>query len=704
MKHYKLLFSLTFVLLNLSLHSQPDSTAEQVNKVACVGNSITYGAGIVHRDKNSYPAQLQRMLGAQYQVQNFGVSATTLLSKGNNPYIATPQYKASLDYLPQIVIIKLGTNDTKPGNRELIQDQYQKDYQALIDSYRQLPSKPRVILLKPVICFAKDNAFGESNITYEQQLIPIIEQLAYQNSLEVIDMYHLFDSTYNAALMPDRLHPSSLGATLMAERIATQVLRQGDKTPALDLPFDGQFNFHGYQGFTLGNNKAVYPKQAAPGNPWVIRARFWGHQPQTDIALLEQGFFITYCDVADLYGSPQALQRYDDFYRLMTSKGLSQKVVLEGMSRGGLIVFNWAAANQDKVAAIYADAPVLDFKSWPLGLGKSNGSKADTDKLLKAYGFKDIEEAKRWKGNPIDHTDKLTQMPILLVVGDTDSIVPIAENSTLFENTLQHIKVIHKKNTGHHPHSLFNPQPIVKFILESTGYWQNPCIKPVAGSEYRSGAGWKEGADWHAVAEEINDVLKNNKVDVLLIGNSITQGIGSNRRQAITSHAGRNVMNNVGVNWENAGISGDRTQHVLWRLQTGDYQNSTPKAVFITIGVNNLLGGDSGEEVAEGIIAVVEEAAKKFPQATIYTFGLLPVGRYQQDRARKEHDVVHQLLAQQPFPTNVQYLNLQQHFTLSDGQLDTSLYSKDCIHLTDQGYQKFIGIIANLLKDTIKKQ
>ena len=96
---------------------------------------------------------------------------------------------------------------------------------------------------------------------------------------------------------------------------------------------------------------------------------FWGHEPQTDIALLEHGFHIVYCDVADLYGSDKAVQRWNSFYKRMVKAGFNKKVALEGMSRGGLIVYNWAAQNPEKVACIYADAPVMDFKSWPMGQG-----------------------------------------------------------------------------------------------------------------------------------------------------------------------------------------------------------------------------------------------------------------------------------------------------------------------------------------------
>ena len=145
-------------------------------------------------------------------------------------------------------------------------------------------------------------------------------------------------------------------------------------------PFPGkQSSWKGFDmnEFKLGNRncRVVQPKKTAPGRPWIWRARFWGHEPQTDLALLEKGWHLTYSDVGNLFGSPQAVALWDDFYAKMTSEhDLAKKVALEGMSRGGLIIYNWAKKNPDKTLCIYADAPVLHFESWPGGKGKGKGS------------------------------------------------------------------------------------------------------------------------------------------------------------------------------------------------------------------------------------------------------------------------------------------------------------------------------------------
>ena len=126
--------------------------------------------------------------------------------------------------------------------------------------------------------------------------------------------------------------------------------------------------FHGYLGFDLklpsrANARIIAPKTTREGHPWIWRARFWGHQPALDLALLEQGYHLCYCDVSHLFGNPKAVARWDEFYQLTQKLKLHPQPILEGMSRGGLIVFNWAKANPDKVTAIYADNPVCDIRS-----------------------------------------------------------------------------------------------------------------------------------------------------------------------------------------------------------------------------------------------------------------------------------------------------------------------------------------------------
>ena len=235
-------------------------------------------------------------------------------------------------------------------------------------------------------------------------------------------------------------------------------------------------NWNGYEqrDFSVDARKCllVVPKEPAAGKPWIWRMEFFGHEPQGDIALLGKGFHVAYMDLSNLYGAPVALDAMDKFHAQVTKEfGLSQKTVLEGFSRGGLFAFNWAARNPDKVASMYVDAPVCDFKSWPGGKGKGHGSPGDWNNVLKVYGLTE-EQALAYKLNPVDNLAPLAKakIPILSVCGEADKTVPIDENTRVVEKRYKElggeIVVIAKPNCDHHPHSLKDPAPIVDFVLK----------------------------------------------------------------------------------------------------------------------------------------------------------------------------------------------------------------------------------------------
>jgi pimeloyl-ACP methyl ester carboxylesterase len=226
----------------------------------------------------------------------------------------------------------------------------------------------------------------------------------------------------------------------------------------------------------------VAPKKALPGNPWAWRGEFFGAFANADEALVAKGFHLAYLGVPDQFGSPAVGKHWDRFYEELTGKyGLAKKVALIGLSRGGLYCFNWAEQNPEKVACIYADAAVCDFKSWPGGtpkhLGKGAGSEDEWKKMLKAYGFRSDAEAIAYKGNPIDNLKPLADagVPLLHVYGDADDVVPWQENTGIVAERYKKlggsVTLISKPGVGHHPHGLSDPTPIVDFIVTNTLKW-----------------------------------------------------------------------------------------------------------------------------------------------------------------------------------------------------------------------------------------
>jgi lysophospholipase L1-like esterase len=686
--------------------------AQNKTRIACVGNSITYGSLVANRDKNNYPMQLQNMLGNDYEVKNFGVSGRTLLRKGNLPYWKENAFHEALAFNPDIVTILLGTNDSKSINRPYF-DEFEKDYADLIDSFRLLPSHPRVILLLPLPSFYEDST-SIYNPVIKQQIIPHIQNVAYKTGCEIINLYNLFIDKPD--LLVDKIHPSSIGATIIAKRLYEAVKRgKNKKSFNIFSSVKEQKSLSSFYGFEcadfLFNNrdcKIVKPKKAAPGLPWVWRSRFWGHEPQTDIALLERGFHIVYCDVAELYGNKEAVSLWNKFYVYMQQCGLSKKVTLEGMSRGGVYVYNWALANPGKVACIYADAPVLDLKSWPGGKGKSAGSKRDWEIFKKDYNLTE-EQADSFKNNPLDNAAIIARLgfPMLHVVGDADDVVPLAENTMPFEQKIKtgggDITVIHKPGVNHHPHSLPNPTPIVDFILSATGYKTNFAAIAAPGSEYRSGAGWTEGKDWWAQHDDIDSLLLAEKnTDIVFLGNSITQGIGG-KRPNVTYKPGLNIFDSVfsKYKWQCAGISGDRTENVLWRLENGSYKQAKPKIIVITIGVNNFLDGDSPQEIAAGIFSIVDYVRKIMPSTKIILTGPLPTALGKNSDRRKKYEAIQQLLAKHK-NTGYTYLSLTNTFVQPDGSLSGEDYTADGIHLISNGYRKWALTLQPVINKLLK--
>lgn len=231
-----------------------------------------------------------------------------------------------------------------------------------------------------------------------------------------------------------------------------------------------EFSFKGHDA------KIVFPHEKNQNNYWIWRARFWGHEPQVDKALLEKGFHVVYVDVSNMFGNNEAVELWNEFYNYCISEyGLNPKVVLEGMSRGGLIVYNWASKNTDKVFCIYADAPVCDIKSWPGGMYSGSGSPEAWELCLKAYNLDSIT-VKTFQNIPINNCVSIAkaEIPVLHVFGDADTVVPYKENTELLAEKFKEaggtIKLIRKEGVGHNPHSLEDPKPIVDFILKSIDY------------------------------------------------------------------------------------------------------------------------------------------------------------------------------------------------------------------------------------------
>ena len=181
-------------------------TAKKPIKVACVGNSVTFGYGLTNRETTCYPYVLQQLLGAHYEVKNFGHSGTTLLSEGHRPYIQQPEYQAALAFKADLVVIHLGLNDTDPRNWPNYNSHFDRDYQQLINSFRQANPKVKIwiCLLTPI--FHPHPRFESGTRDWHAAIQKHIRRIAEANQTGLIDLHTPLYSRPD--LFADALHPN----------------------------------------------------------------------------------------------------------------------------------------------------------------------------------------------------------------------------------------------------------------------------------------------------------------------------------------------------------------------------------------------------------------------------------------------------------------------------------------------------------------
>jgi lysophospholipase L1-like esterase len=196
-------------LVTSFLFSQQDTI-----RVACVGNSITEGNAMSSKLVDAYPPAMGRYLGAGYNVKNFGVSGRTMTKKGDFPIWKEPLFAQALSFNPNIVVILLGTNDSKPQNW-IHKDEFMPDYYAMIDTFKQRPGNPEIYVCLPLPSFSDAYDIRDSIIVTD--IIPMIHQIVDSVHVKLIDLNTPFLD--KSDLMPDGIHPLVEGSDLIARII-----------------------------------------------------------------------------------------------------------------------------------------------------------------------------------------------------------------------------------------------------------------------------------------------------------------------------------------------------------------------------------------------------------------------------------------------------------------------------------------------------
>ncbi len=704
-------------------------------KVACLGDSITFGARIDDRARHAYPVRLGDRLGASYEVRGFGASSRTLRLGADLPYATESVFQDALKWTPDVAVIVLGANDTVLTERRpnwVEGHDFSGDLKVLVAALRESNPAVAVWAAAPPPILAQAPDLEEARVKDLNARAPRLAEIARQvrqyarteSGVEFIDLMRVLRPEHSV----DGVHPNPFGADRIALRMAAALrmeVSEGPGTHALlevgpgvgEISATKAGDFHGFRrlDFKLRTSATeevscilVEPERAAAGRPWVWRMRFFGHQPGLDRDLLDRGYHLAYVDVANLYGAPAAVARMGSFYRFCVSKGLSKKPVLEGMSRGGLAAMQFAKAAPLAVSSIYLDNPVCDLRSWP---GGRTGKRSDADwkRALLAW---DLAEPAAWEfeGGPLSGLEGLAeaQVPIFLLMGQADVVVPPHENGERLVERYRALggpmEVWRKPGDGHHPHGLHPVDPLLRAVLRSAvgdPAEASPAVTPQASVEYRAGAGWGKGNSWFDAAALLAGLGKaEGPVDVVFLGDSITQGL--------TGHGSRLSLPEGNRPFDrlfrsrravSLGLSGDRTEHLLHRIENGSLDAFAPGSVVLQIGVNNVNAARHiGSETFAGILAVVEALGERLPDVKVLVCGPFPAGRDAQGRVRRSLAEVRTSLKAHDFPTNVQFMDLWPLFAAEDGKL-LSTMSKDGIHITAEGKAAWLAAVGPWLFD-----
>ena len=191
--------------------------AQKKIKVACVGNSITYGYTLPDRETNAYPAKLQKMLGDDYVVGNFGKSGATLLNKGHRPYMQQEEYHKAIDFAGDIVVIHLGINDTDPRDWPNYRDFFIQDYRALIDSFRVANPRCRILIARLTPIADRHLRFESGTRDWHDEIQLAIENIAKYAGVQLIDFHApLYPYPF---MLPDAVHPNVEGVEILAKTV-----------------------------------------------------------------------------------------------------------------------------------------------------------------------------------------------------------------------------------------------------------------------------------------------------------------------------------------------------------------------------------------------------------------------------------------------------------------------------------------------------
>src|SRR5574344_98549 len=322
MKRVFYIYLLLFIAISTTASNKPI-------RVVCIGNSITAGYGLRNRFFDSYPHILGEMLGKKYEVRNYGYSGRTMIVRGDAPYMKEKMYQEAIAYDPDIVTIKLGTNDSKPQNWKYKED-FKADLIKMIETFKASPSRPKIYLCLPVP--ALSHRWKISNKIISDSIIPIIKEVAEEYNLKTIDVYSALNG-HRDFYTNDLIHPNELGAQMIANEVYKVIAhkrkapqRVRGALPGLKSKIDGYIN---YKFDYYGNDVTIIcPLKPSPGNPW---AWFKEDNKSKNKSALNDGYYvIIYNDKRDSIPREQKFKDMIQSFVFMTTPFQKPMIINKG--------------------------------------------------------------------------------------------------------------------------------------------------------------------------------------------------------------------------------------------------------------------------------------------------------------------------------------------------------------------------------------
>lgn len=451
--------------------------------------------------------------------------------------------------------------------------------------------------------------------------------------------------------------------------------------------------------FTLNKHRVYYvkPKQAQEGKPWIWRASFPDWHTDMDSLLLTQGFHVVFVHVDDQYGSPAAMQAWDQVYaHLVNQHNFAPKAALEGVSRGGLYVYAWAKRNPDKVSCIYAEAPVCDIKSWPGGKGKGPGDLKSWTQFQEVFKLSETE-ALAFKDNPIDNLEGLAafKVPILHVISNQDKIVPSDENTyPLVQRytalggpaTIYPVTDGPQRLEGHH-FPINKAEAWADFILNNS----YPIKKPLPNRDY---------VQVHQGLKNLHRViLTQKKATVAFLGGSITHNKGWRDK---TCAYLQERFPHTEFTFIAAGIPSLGSLPHAFRLQRDVLDKGKVDLLFVEAAVNDRANGTDSLTQVRALEGIVRHARRSNPKMDVVLMAFADPDKTQDYYFERTPDEVHnhELIAthyQLPF------INLAKAIADKMGNQEFSwAYDFKDLHPSPFGQELYFSAIKTLLTTALE--